>query len=86
VDLPDQVGQPGVPDRSRRRGPGLPLVLAGLGNAGRAAGLADADPVIVELGHEAEPFVGGTTSSTAAAASRRILFPPQGRGSSVVLE
>ena len=59
MDLADQVGQPGVPDRPRRRGPGLPVVVAGRGHAERVAGLADADPVIVELGHEAVPLFWG---------------------------
>src|ERR1700722_2847123 len=59
VDLPDQVGQPGVPDRPGRRRPGFPVVVARGGHAERVAGLADADSVSLELGHEVVPVFWG---------------------------
>ena len=73
VDLPDQVGQPRMADGSRRRRPGLPLVVTGRGDAEHVS-LADADPVTVQPATRRNRSFGGTTCSTAVAALRRIWF------------
>jgi len=72
VDRADQVRQPGMPDRPRRRRPGGPGVVSRARYPQRVAATPDLHPVTAQLGDQAVALFGGTTASTAAPALRRI--------------
>lgn len=59
MDLPDEVGQPGMPNRSPGRRPVAPLIVARCGHTQVVAGSSDSDAVIVEFGHETVPVFWG---------------------------